>query len=220
MANKIKSYEEAELIKMFSLTRVISKHESQYPALLQTWLEVPPPVLTPLEVELFEEILEDAQENIVGWQEEDLKMKFISFVLRLGHLKNNRLFNTYFEKTIMATVEGHFLKTKTDFMVAKGILNRPETPYFHFQEYKPHLKPVGDSMGQLLEAFLIAQYLNKDEFPLYGCEVIGKQWNFVVFEKRTYSISKTYDCTDSDDLLQIIAILRRFRELLEKRLLS
>ena len=73
-------------------------------------------------------------------------------------------------------------------------------------------------MGQLLEAFLIAQQANNDGQPLYGCEVVGKQWTFVVFEQRNYWLSKTYDCTDKEKLLQIISILRKFKENLEKRL--
>jgi Holliday junction resolvase len=75
-------------------------------------------------------------------------------------------------------------------------------------------------MAQLLEAFLIGQVQNDDGKPLYGCEVVGKNWRFITIESRTYCISKTYDCTDREDLLQIIAILRKFREILETRLLD
>ncbi len=52
------------------------------------------------------------------------------------YLEDDDRYNTYFEHTIEATVEGHHLKTKTDFMVAKGILDMPKVPYFHFQECK------------------------------------------------------------------------------------
>ena len=217
ISKNVKSYDEAELIGMFNLNRLVGN--TGHP-LMAEWVNIPVENLSPFERELFDEILFDAQKNIVGWQEEDLKMKFISFVLRLGHLRDTKLFNTYFEKTVSATIEGHFLKTKTDFMVAKGILNIPQKPYFHFQEWKPYKKPVGDSMGQLLEAFLIAQHLNADNVPLYGCEVIGKQWNFVIFEQRNYCTSKSYDSTESDDLLKIISILRKFKSLLELRLLD
>ncbi|MCU0339982.1 MAG: hypothetical protein MUE30_08860, partial [Spirosomaceae bacterium] len=56
--------------------------------------------------------------------------------------------------------------------------------------------------------------------PLYGCEVIGEKWTFVIMESKTYSLSKTYICTDRSDLLKIIAILRKFRQILETRLLD
>jgi hypothetical protein len=216
MANKIKSYDESELIDMFGLKRLAGNNAHP---LMEEWVVAAHTELSFSEQELFNDILQEAAQKIIGWHEEDLKMKFISFVLRLGYLRDNDLFNTYFEKTISDTVEGHFLKTKTDFMVAKGTLDRPKKPYFHFQEYKPHKKPVGDAMGQLLEAFLIAQHKNNDGFPLYGCEIMGKYWNFVIFEQRTYCVSKTYDCTEGDHLLQIIAILRKFKAILEARLL-
>jgi len=39
-------------------------------------------------------------------------------------------------------------------------------------------------------------------------------------EAKTYSVSKAYDCTDKPELLAIIAILRRFREISATRLLD
>jgi hypothetical protein len=215
MEKKLKSHDEAELITLFGLNRMVGNNVHP---LMQQWMSTPTVEMSTSEQELFDDILENAQQNITGWQEEDLKMKFISFVLRLGHLKDTSLFKTYFEKTISATINGIFLKTKTDFMVAKGVLDRPQKPYFHFQEWKPHKKPVGDSMGQLLEAFLIAQEVNKDDEPIYGCEVIGKEWNFVVMHGRTYCISQSFICTDRQDLHQIISILRHFKSILETRI--
>lgn len=128
---------------------------------------------------------------------------------------------TYFDKVISATVEGIKLTVKSDFMMAKGFLNVFQKPYFHFQEYKPQLNPKGEPMAQLLEAFLIAQVKNKDtKMPLYGVETIGKQWTFVIMEGKDYCVSKSFDCTDKDDLLKIIAILRKFRWILETRLMK
>jgi hypothetical protein len=215
MAKKIRIYSEAELISDFGLTRLVGN--KNHP-LMEEWTKMGLVELSATEQEIYNDILQEAQQKIAGWQEKDLKMKFISFVLRLGHLKDNPLFNTYFEKTVSATVDGKYLKTKTDFMAAKGILDRPEKPFFHFQEWKPQKRPVGDSMGQLLEAFLIAQTFNQADFPLYSCEVIGREWNFVVMQDRTYCISKSYICTDETDLLEIISLLRHFRTLLERRL--
>lgn len=157
MVKKIKIYSEAELIQLFDLNRLLGNE--QHPT-IKYWTNVANPLLSIGETEWFEQILEDAQKNLVGWQEEDLKMNFISFVLRLGHLRSNKYFNVYCEKTLTATVKGYPLKTKTDFMIAKGIWDKPQHPYFHFQKWKPHKKPTGDSMAQLLEAFLIAQSIN------------------------------------------------------------
>jgi hypothetical protein len=46
----------------------------------------------------------------------------IAFVIRLGHLKVTNKYKPYYENTIEATVEGYFLKTKADMMIATGIL--------------------------------------------------------------------------------------------------
>lgn len=60
---------------------------------------------------------------------------------------------------------------------------------------------------------------NKNGKPMYGCTVTGQIWEFVIMENRTYSISQYYDGTKNDDLMQIIAMLRKFKEILETRLL-
>lgn len=207
---------EAELIEMFQLTRLVGENT----ILMNEWLAAAPALFDAVEQRIFDDLLRKAVKNIAGWSEEDLKMKFICHVLPLGHLEDNGRFLTYFEKTIFATVEGYYLKTKTDFMVASGILNLPKKPYFHFQEYKPTLNPTGEPMAQLLEAMLIAQHENKNGKPIYGCEIIGANWRFVIMEGRTYCISKSFDCTDKEDLLHIIAMLRKFRYILETELLD
>ncbi|MFN0201121.1 MAG: hypothetical protein ACKVTZ_06345 [Bacteroidia bacterium] len=213
---KTVSYSEAELIKMFRLKSMV---KIQTPR-MQAWLQVEPIVFSAGEQYVFDSVFDMMVESIRGWSEEDLKMKFISWILPLGYLKDNDRFLTYFEKTIFATIEGHYVSTKSDFMVATGILDKPEAPYFHFQEYKPYKKPTGDSMAQLLEAMLIAQHQNANEKPIYGCEIMGERWRFVILEGKTYCISKAYDCTEKDELLQIIAILRKFRHILETELLD
>jgi hypothetical protein len=217
MAKKIKQYSEAELIKLFNLQRLIGN--KTHP-LLSEWLTVSESILNNNEQETFDDILNDAMRNIHNWYEEDLKMRFIAFVLKLGHLNDTDRYHPYFERTIAATIDEHYLKIKTDFMLAKGILNIPEVPYFHFQEYKRQTDPNGDPIGQLLEAMLIAQALNQSNKPVYGCYVIGKLWNFMVLQEKTYCISESYDCTKPDGLLLIIAVLRKFKEILETRLLD
>lgn len=213
---KAKSYTEAELIETFQLIRLVKTQTAR----MQDWLAAESATFDVVEQANFDKIYNNAVDKIAGWSEEDLKMKFISYVLPLGYLEDNGRFLTYFEKTIFATIEGHFLSTKTDFMVATGILDKPKKPYFHFQEYKPHKKPSGDSMAQLLEAMLIAQHENNNKNPIYGCEIMGGMWRFVILEGKTYCISKAFDCTDKEELLQIIAILRKFRHILETELLD
>ncbi len=214
MNKKVRKYSEAEIITVFGLEKV-KKHN---PA-IDMWLssEI---TFNEVEQSVFDDIFQLAADNIEGWSEEDLKMNFISFVLRLGHLFPDKQIRTFFDKTIEATVDGHFLRIKTDFMVAKGVLDLPQKPYFHFQEYKRQIDPTGNPMAQLLEAMLIAQEINENKKPIYGCCVIGKFWDFVVLERKTYYVSKSFDCTERDELMQIIATLRKFREILATTLLD
>ncbi len=215
-ANKIKSYSEVELIDIFGLTCFTGNDTSP---LMRAWVKNASVELEPGETTLFEEIYEDAKENIKGWQEEDLKMLLISPILKLGKLKNTKQYYAFFERTLEDTVDGYFLKTKTDFMLASGNIGIFRNPYFHFQEYKPLKNPTGDSMGQLLTAFLIAQQKNANDKPIYGCEVVGSIWKFVIFKDRNYYVSDVYDSSNKADLLQIIAILRKFKDILETELL-
>jgi hypothetical protein len=186
---------------------------------MEEWLDVGFPVFSVGEQETFETIYKRGYHQVEGWNEEELKMKFLAFVIELGHIKDNGQYKTYYERDIFATVEGNYLYLKSDFMIAKGILDKPSTPYFYFQEYKKLKDPSGDPVPQLIEGFLIAQQENGNGKPLYGCTVTGKYWDFFVMEGKNYCISDSFDTTKRDDLLKIIAILRKFIEILETKLL-
>jgi hypothetical protein len=209
-------WKEGDLIETFHLK---PNRKFQTP-LMQEWINAPLPILNAFEEKLMEDKLNRAIEQINGWSEEDLKMKFICYILDLGGLNDGEGIVTYFDKTISATVEGFHLVVKTDYMLAKGTLDVFHTPYFHFQEYKPNKNPSGDSMAQLLMAFLIAQVKNNNQKPLYGIEVIGKQWTFVILEDKEYCVSKTYTATNREDLLKIIGILRQFKKILYEKLMD
>jgi hypothetical protein len=74
-------------------------------------------------------------------------------------------------------------------------------------------------MAQLLQAMLIGQIKNNNNKPMYGCEIIGRTWSFVMLKDKNYYVSRPYVSTDRTDLLNIIAILRKFRHILETELL-
>lgn len=211
---KIRIWSEAELVDSFGLTKTIATAP-----LLKDWLDAKV-VLNELEMSVLTRIREEAVELIYSWNEEDLKMNFIAFVIDIAQLRSSKYVRTFYEKTVEATVNGYFLKTKTDFMIAKGVLDLAKVPYFHFQEYKKDRDPNGDPIAQLVEAFLIAQEKNKNGKPLYGCYVIGRFWYFVTMEGKNYCVSNPYDCTDEGDLNQIIAILRKFKVILETTLID
>ena len=213
MAKK-KEWKEGEIALAFKLTKI----DTTYTSLMQEWLSVTPPILEGTELGNFEKLVKKMP-KIKTWSEEDLKMKFISPVLELSRLMDDDGFVSFFDKKLGATVQGYKLSVKADFVIGSGLMDYMIKPYFHFQEYKPDKNPTGDSMAQLLEAFLIAQEENADGKPLYGCEIVGKLWTFAILENKEYCVSKSFDSTEKDDLLQIIAILRKFKWILETRLL-
>jgi hypothetical protein len=216
MSRKVKQYKEDELIDMFNLKRIVGN--DKHP-LMQEWTTTSA-VLNTGEQYMFDLITQDLGKKIRGWNEEMLKMNFIAFVLKLGRIEETDFYKTYYESLLEATVEGYFLKVRTDMVIAAGILETPKVPYFYFQEYKKVKDPKGDVTGQLLEAFLCAQEKNKNLNPLYGCTVWGREWEFYIMQQKTYCISRAYNCTNNEDLMQIIAILRKFKEILETRLLA
>jgi hypothetical protein len=202
--NKVRIWSEAQLIDVFNLKKI-----KRPTSLMQEWLDAQT-AFNETEKVLIQQLCDEALENIEAWAEEDLKMNFIAFVIKLAGLKATKTIRTFYDKTICATVEGIYLKTKTNFMMAKGVLDLMKNPYFHFQEYKRDKDPHGDPMAQLVEAFLCAQEINQNGKPLYGCCVVGQFWYFVTMEKKEYCVSMAYDCTDEEDLQKIIAILRKF----------
>jgi hypothetical protein len=212
-----KEWSEGELIRTFKLNRNITT----LTPLMTEWLDVPLVDLNSHEQYSFDKNILKAKKRISSWSEEDLKMNFISPILELGHITDDDDDVVgYFDKIISATVEDIKLTVKSDFMLARGTLDFFETPYFHFQEYKPYKNPSGDSMAQLLEAFLIAQEKNKNGLPLYGIDIVAKQWSFVIMEGKDYCISNAYNSVDRDDLLLIISVLRKFKDILASRLLK
>ncbi len=215
MPKKI-TYSESDLIDIFNLNRVAKTQTLE----MARWLNAPAAKLNIVEQGVFDRVLPLAVDNITGWNEEDLKMLFISQILPIGHVVPNGRYNVFHEKTLKGRVDGIELTAKTDFMLATGILGKFKNPFFHFQEYKPQLNPTGEPMAQILEAMLIGQEKNKNGKPIYGVEIIGKQWSFVTLLDKTYCISKSYDSTDKEDLLEIIAILRHFIYILETELLD
>ncbi len=215
MAKK-KEWSEAELIQAFGLKRI----GENFP-LLDSWL-VADTQLSENEQTVLERLRKLAIKKADFWNEESLKMNFIAplFENFIQFNDEQDRYESFFDETISATVEGIYLQTETDFMLAKGIGDIAQIPYFHFQEYKRSRRSPPEPMAQLIEAFLIAQEKNKNGKPLYGLTIVGRAWQFVVMEARKYGISTFYDATKKEDLLKIIAILRKFKVILETTLLD
>ena len=71
--------------------------------------------------------------------------------------------------------------------------------------------------GQMLAAMLLARQMNQDSKPLYGCFVVENNWRFTTLRNLDYCISRQFDATNKTDLLQIVFILRKLKELILNR---
>ncbi|MFM2369574.1 MAG: hypothetical protein RL619_1884 [Bacteroidota bacterium] len=203
---------EAEVIDLFKLNKV-------KPTLkMQEWLDTKC-ILNEHEEYIFNQIIEEAIDNVDSWNEEELKMYFISYIIGLSNLRSKNNIRSYFERIIEAEVDGFFLRMKPDFMIATGVMDLVKNPYFYFQEYKKDKNPNGDPLAQLLQDFLIAGVINNNDKPQYGTVVVGRYWYFVIMQNREYCVSPSFDSTKEHELIQIIAILRHFKVILETKLL-
>ncbi len=182
------------------------------PILVQ-WLNANPTIR--VEERLFLDNLATKSENSIdAWNEAELMQKFINKVIDLVDFDLPQQRCTYFvERYLSATVQKHTLYGYADWMVAEGVI-RPSHPYFFMHEYKPEGEKQIDGRGQLLALMLVAQELNKDEQPIYGCFVHGRMWFFVVLQGLSYDISQAYDATRKEALHKIFQILQHQKEII------
>jgi hypothetical protein len=215
MAKRHKSYTEGELKVLFSLHRKFEPTE-----LLTKWLNAPPYTLEGKENVQFLNLHKKIVSKVDYWNEDELELFFIGPLLEIFVDYNSEYFLVYSERNISAIVGETPLSVNADLMLAKGVDDILQIPYFCFHEYKRTKKNPSDPIAQVLEAMLIAQEMNKNGKPVYGAYVIGKDWYFMVMEGKEYCISESYSATNKQELLQIIAILREFRVILETTLID
>lgn len=185
-------------------------------ALLDEWLSATG-ALNERDMSLLEESLAKLVENADSWNEEELKMSFISMVIFLARF--SKPIRTYYDREIAAVIEGTDVNCKADMMLSKGLGELIKTPYFFLHEYKREKKYSGDPVGQMLGGMLIGQAKNNDEKPIYGCYVQGRYWFFSVLEGKKYVISKSYDSSEMDDVQKIVFILRKLNDIILLRLM-
>ena len=181
---------------------------------LETWLGASDYILTPFQTELFNTIYEEVSEDGGYWNEEELKIQFVSMIFRAADVAVRNKIKIFYERSLSATVNGYDLSVVSDCLIATPLpFNTPDVPYFFLQEFKKKRGEKKDPEAQMLIAMLIAQHLNQGEKTLYGGYLIGHNWHFATLNGQDYSISRQFDATDKDDLVKIIFILRKIKDL-------
>jgi hypothetical protein len=172
--------------------------------------------ITPFEDATLDAALDRYYRLSRGWNEEELKMQFISSIINMVDPNVVDTCKTFFERPLEGIINNYKLHVITDCMIAsydEG--GNPQNPYFFLQEFKQkQLWGKTDPQGQMLAAMLLAQEKNADGKHLYGCFVKENNWRFTTLLGLDYCVSRQYDSTQKPDLLQIVFILRKLKELI------
>ena len=175
--------------------------------------------LTNIETAIIDMALERYEQQADGWNEEELKMNFISHILSVANPNIVSVCKIFFERPLSGIINNYELNVVTDCFVASyDEAGLPLNPYFFLQEFKQSQRfGKSDPQGQMLAAMLLAQQKNADNTPIYGCYVIERNWFFTTLIGLDYCVSQQYNSTQKPDLLQIVFILRKLKELIGRR---
>ena len=196
------------------ITKAFSLKVTKKTPELDIWLNANDYVLTPFQTELFNTIYEEVSEDGGYWNEEELKVQFVSMIFRAADVAVRDKIKIFYERSLSATVNGYDLSVVSDCLIATPLpFNTPDVPYFFLQEFKKKRGEKKDPEAQMLIAMLIAQNLNPEDRILHGGYLIGHNWHFATLNGQQYSISRQFDATDKDDLMKIIFILRKIKDL-------
>ena len=191
---------------------IIEKKTSQY---LTEFLNVTPKPLKSSYQEIFDILLEEIQDKGDQWNEEELKMKFIAFLFFISEIEEKGKVQAFYERPLSAIIEGYKLSVKIDCMLATPLgKNTPREPYFFLQEFKKGKGDKFDPEAQMLAAMILAEHYNQYNHPVYGAFIVGKNWVFTVLQDKKYCRSRQYDASQKADLIQIIFILRKLKEMI------
>jgi hypothetical protein len=149
-----------------------------------------------------------------SWNEDELKFFFLSQLIALVDFYGEH-YNPFTQRKFGAIVGDWNISGIVDFVVATGIQD-PYQPYFLLHEYKSEKRRDNDPLGQLLAEMIVARQNNDIKFPIYGCYVVGRLHFFVVFTGKEYSVSKAFDSTEEDDILQIFKMFRFVKHEIDK----
>jgi hypothetical protein len=206
---KINHYDVNEVIDRFEIDKIFDC------STLQNWLQIEIDTIKPAYQEILEEARLRLSQKWAEWNEEELKIQFINFVLLAAQLEIPKVINTYFERKLSGKVREIPISIVIDCMVATPMKSgRPKAPYFFLQEFKRSKGDTHDAEGQMLAAMILAQELNNDQKPLFGSWVQGVNWRFTCLQGNNYCVSRAFDASDEQELRQIVLILRKLKKII------
>lgn len=179
--------------------------------------------LTEREQETIEDLRTEMKYYADFWNEEDIKVFFLMPLINMVRFRETGKYRTFMEASLKAELldaqnNPCLLSGRVEMLVATG-KQRPQTPFFFMNEYKPQIKAQADPKGQLLSAMLAAQAKNNGlNLPIYGLYNIGQFVFFVVLVGKTYTNSQAFDMTDALDLKCTVNMLQFVKAHIERNL--
>ncbi|MEN0050341.1 MAG: hypothetical protein AAF806_24970 [Bacteroidota bacterium] len=186
---------------------------------LQEWLSADIQLQEP-DLKYIKDLQKDLLDNILDWNEDEMKLFFLGPLLRTIFLKVDR-FKPFASRRLSMQLEGKELRGIVDFMVAQG-RQVPRAPIFYIHEFKPEAGTSNDPLGQLLIAMVVAQKINEkagETGPIYGAYILGRNWFFIILNGQEYGMSLAYDATQKD-IEQIVSILEQSKNYIENSFLE
>lgn len=180
---------------------------------LDNWLNSPSEITKTEKVRL-KALQEKLRLYVDIWNEQELIIKFISFIIELGDYDTEN-YKSYANRKLKGEIEGKEVGGEVDLMIASGEFE-PKKPYFCLHEYKKEKGTDNDPLGQLLIAMLTAQTINENKLPIYGAYVAGRNWFFLTLKNGTYCISDEYVAT-REDIYEIMRIMKGLKSIINKQ---
>lgn len=151
------------------------------------------------------------KDNVDIWNEQELIIKFIALLIDKVDYDNSE-YKSFANRKLSGKIDGEKVAGEVDLMIASGQYE-PKEPYFCLHEYKKEKGADNDPLGQLIIAMMTAQAINKNQFPMYGAYVMGRNWFFLTLQNREYCISNEYVAT-RDDIFDIYKTLKKLKDLI------
>lgn len=233
---KFSSFTETMAVDAFGL-----KQHLEAEGYLSDWLEQAKTILIEThEQQQLEKLNNKLKLFVRGWNEQELREKFIAPIIELVDFDLYDLeIVSFAEREMKVEYNNSIIQGKVEWMVAKG-LHSPKNPFFFIHvepeseiprigEYKKEKDASNDPVGQLLVTLCAAQLLNSKKskvtlfnpkptsfshIPLYGTYIIGRLWFFVRLKGNRYYISKAYNSEEMEDLMFILKMLKAQKQMI------
>ncbi len=216
MSKKIrKTISLADVANVIDTLQLSVLQDGQY---LRTWEQAAGGKIDSIQATALEKARISLELNRSKWNEEELKMKFISVIMDVAQVEIPNKIEVFYERPLQGTIQDYEFLVICDCIIATPTAGgRPKIPYFFLQEFKKGKGDKIDAEAQALVAMLLAQQANNDRKAIYGAWLIGENWHFTTLFGNEYCTSRQYVATNPEDLKKIVYMLQYLKTLILSR---